>query len=223
MRFDPVALSNKFRSARDVYLRELILAERQKITGTFRILDIGGRPEYWQRVGMGFIEANDITITCVNYMESELDANRFSHPAISSAVGDGRALPYQPGDFHFVHSNSVIEHVGGFADKARFAAEVARLAQAYYVQTPYFWFPIDPHWPRFPFFHWLPMSWRYRLLLRYKLGFAGPYRDMAHAIADLEGTVLLDLAQMRSLFPGGRIRLERFVGLPKSVIVERRT
>jgi len=91
------------------------------------------------------------------------------------------------------------------------------------VQTPYFWFPIDPHWPKMPLFHWMPMSWRWRLLCRWKLGFAGPHRDMDHALGDLEATVLLDWAQMRGLFPDAALRAERLLGLPKSVIAERRS
>jgi hypothetical protein len=196
-------LSARFRAARDVRLRKLILAERRTVSGRFRILDVGGRADYWARVGMSFLEAHDIEVLIVNYAEN------------------ARALSYKDNSFDLVHSNSVIEHVGGFADKRAFASEVLRLAPAYYVQTPYFWFPIDPHWPKLPLFHWMPMSWRWRLLCRFKLGFAGPHRDMNHAVDDLEATVLLDWEQMRGLFPDAEIRAERFFGLPKSVIAER--
>ena len=216
-------LSARFRAARDVRLRALIVAERQRVRGAFRILDVGGRADYWQRVGLDFLAAYDVEILCVNYTEAELYAGAATFPRLQMAVGDARALDYADGSFDLVHSNSVIEHVGGFADKRAFAREVRRLAPAYYVQTPYFWFPIDPHWPKMPLFHWMPMSWRWRLLCRWKLGFAGPHRDMDHALGDLEATVLLDWAQMRGLFPDAALRAERLLGLPKSVIAERRS
>ena len=123
--------------------------------------------------------------------------------------------------YQLVHSNSVVEHVGRFSSMRAFANEARRLAPAYYVQTPYFWFPIDPHWPRMPFFHWMPLSWRQKLLRRFSLGWGGKCRDIDHAMHDLEGTVLLDWSQMRALFPDGRLRVERFFGLPKSMIAER--
>lgn len=216
-------LSARFRAARDVRLRALIVAERQRVRGPFRILDLGGRADYWARVGPAFLEAQDVEILCVNYTEAELYAGTGLGPRLKTALGDARALGYADGSFDLVHSNSVIEHVGGVADKRAFAGEVRRLAPAYYVQTPYFWFPIDPHWPRMPMFHWMPMSWRWRLLCRWKLGFAGPHRDMDHALGDLEATVLLDRAQMQGLFPDAVLRAERLLGLPKSLIAERRS
>jgi len=218
-----VGLSRRFRAARDVRLRALIVAERQRVAGRFCILDVGGRADYWQRVGLEFLEAQDVEILCVNYTEAELYADTAAGPRLKMAVGDARALDFADGSFHLVHSNSVIEHVGGFADKRAFAGEVRRLAPAYYVQTPYFWCPIDPHWPKMPFFHWMPMSWRWRMLCRWKLGFAGPHRDMDHALGDLEATVLLDRAQMRGLFPDAVLHTERLLGLPKSLVAERRS
>lgn len=217
------SLSDRFRAARDVALRDLILAERARVTGTFRILDLGGRADYWGRIGFAFLEANDLEVVCINHTEAELYASQDKHPRLTARVGDARALELADHSFDLVHSNSVVEHVGSFADKRAFANEVRRLAPAYYVQTPYAWFPIDPHWPRFPAFHWLPLSFRQKLLRRYSLGWGGPCRDVDHAMHDLEGTVLLDWSMMATLFPDAKLRAERFFGLAKSVIAERRS
>ena len=214
-------LSDRFRTARDVRLRDMIKIERAKVAGPFRILDLGGRADYWARVGFDFLDANEIDVLCINYTEAELYADKDTHPRLKAITGDARNLDFADMSFEFVHSNSVIEHVGSFSDKRAFAGEVRRLAPAYYVQTPYFWFPIDPHWPKLPFFHWYPLSWRHALLRRFKIGLGGPHRDIDHAMHDLEGTVLLDKAQMQTLFPDATMRNERFALLTKSLIAER--
>lgn len=217
-------LSRYFRNRRDKGLRDLILAERGRVPGVFTILDLGGRVDYWQRLGFDFLETHDITVLCVNYTAAELHANTITHPRIAVSVGDACNMVGVTDDqYHMVHSNSVIEHVGQFSNVRAFAGEVDRLAPAYYVQTPYFWFPIDPHWPKMPFFHWMPNSWRYKLLCRFELGWGNPCRDIDHAMSDLEGTRLLDRRQMNDLFPRGAVRFEWFLGLPKSMIAERRS
>ena len=217
-------LSGYFRNRRDKRLRDLILIERKRVLGIFTIIDLGGRVDYWKRVGFDFLEANDISVVCVNYTYEELYGENIMHPRVASAVGDAcKMVDITDNQYNFVHSNSVIEHVGQFSNVRAFAREVHRLAPAYYVQTPYFWFPFDPHWPRMPLFHWMPMPWRYKLLCRFGLGWGGPCRDIDHAMHDLEGTKLLDRRQMSDLFPQGVVRFEWFLGLPKSMIVERRT
>jgi hypothetical protein len=217
-------LSDRFRGSRDRQLRALIISERRNVSGPFRILDLGGRADYWRRVGFDFLDEHDLLIVCVNYTEQELYASKDNHWRLTARVGDATNLVNESNQsYHLVHSNSVIEHVGTFISKRAFATETCRLAPAYYVQTPYFWFPIDPHWPKLPMFHWLPMSWRQKLLRRYGLGWGGPCKDIDHAMRDLEGTSLLDWSQMATLFPDGSIRAERFFGLAKSMIAERRT
>ena len=47
--------------------------------------------------------------------------------------------------FDLVFSNSVIEHVGGHSRRERFADAVRSLGTHFWVQTPYRYFPIEPH------------------------------------------------------------------------------
>lgn len=220
-------LSHRFRSGRDVGLRRLIeQAIAQKavagaLPGPFHILDLGGRFDYWVRVGLDFLEANDIHVLCVNHSTAEMSANVTVSPRLTARVGDARNLSdMADNSFDLVHSNSVIEHVGLFADMRAFASETRRLAPCHYAQTPYFWFPIDPHFPRLPFFHWLPMSWRHKLVSRMRIGRAGPARNMDDAMQMVESSILLDRSQYRALFPDSQHRFEWLL-LPKSMIAER--
>ena len=123
--------------------------------------------------------------------------------------------------FDIVHSNSVIEHVGGWRDMMAMAEEVRRLAPAYFVQTPYFWFPIEPH-ARTPFLQLLPESMRYRLFLLRRNGYYPKARDVSHAMLLMQDARLLDRTQMRALFPDAHLQIERAFGLIKSMIAIRR-
>ena len=51
-----------------------------------------------------------------------------------------------PMSYDVVFSNSLLEHVGGHAQRAALAREVRSLAPRHWVQTPYRYFPLEPHW-----------------------------------------------------------------------------
>ncbi len=222
---DPQSLSGRFRARRDLILRAMV--ERCRAgqpaslrAGPFRIVDLGGTADYWRRVGFDWLDANDIRITCVNLFASEFGDDQ--HPRIECIVGDVTNMAgHADNSFDFVHSNSVVEHVGQWRQMRAFATEVRRLAPSYYVQTPNFWFPVDPHFYRLPMFHWLPARLRVALLRRFKIGWARPTGELDHAMQILDGTILIDRTQMRALFPDARIINERLGGLAKSLIAVR--
>jgi hypothetical protein len=110
--------------------------------------------------------------------------------------------------------------VGRWEDMKMMAAEVKRLAPSYFVQTPYFWFPIEPHF-RSAFFHWLPESLRVKLLMSFQHGFVGKAETVDEAIVRIQGSVLLDRKMLSSLFPDSEIIFEWFYGLPKSLMAIR--
>jgi hypothetical protein len=92
------------------------------------------------------------------------------------------------------------------------AAEVSRLAPAYFVQTPSFWCPIEPHY-RMPFIHWLPEPVRVSAVLATDLGFYKKAESIDAAMNAVEDAVLLDMRRMKSLFPDARIDRERLAGI----------
>lgn len=182
--------------------------------GTATILDAGGRPEYWRMLDEDLRPRTQIT--CMNF-ESEL--KRYSrHPsdlAIFSVAGDACSMPqYENGQFDLVHSNSVIEHVGSLGNMVRFAEEVRRVANAYYVQTPNFWFPIEPHYA-VPFIHWLPDQARLWVFTSMSLGLSRK-TDLAGAIRKIDHTRMIGPRLLKALFPDGRMVSERLAFLAKS-------
>jgi len=110
-------------------------------------------------------------------------------------------LPFADGEFELAYCSSVIEHVAP-PDRARFAAEVVRVARSVFVQTPAWSFPVEPH-ALLPFAHWLPVDLRRRY---WRLGASGDWEDIP----------LLRRAELATLFPGTEVKAERFGPLAKS-------
>ena len=193
-------------------LIDSVLAVRENC----RIIDIGGEPEYWRYVG-DLLGDRRIHVTFVNQMTFDVSDDRYV-----SVIGDARHLEsFADMSFDVVHSNSVIEHVGRWSDMAAMAQEVQRLAPSYFVQTPYFWFPIEPHCSS-AFFHWMPESIRVRMLMRRPRGQWGKAPDVSTAMRQIQSAVLLDYQMMRTLFPDATICRERILGVTKSLIAVRK-
>jgi hypothetical protein len=211
---DPRSIEYQFRQRRYQHIKTLIdaiLARR----GRCRIIDIGGTEWYW-RIASGHIDDERITVDLVN-----LEAVKTAKPNFRSLAANACDMrDFKDMSYDLVHSNSVIEHVGTWDAMSRMAANVRRLAPSYFVQTPYFWFPFEPHF-RFPFFHWLPEPWRYRLIMRMDMGYIPKAGSIEHAVRSVQSALLLDQKQFSALFPDAAIRRERFLGLTKSLMAVR--
>lgn len=215
---DPNSLSSKLRKKRDVRLRAIIDSIHAR-KNSVEIIDVGGTLGYWQRVGLDFLRQKNAKITLVNLHASELSDLDGNTDIFTNFVGNGCDLAeISDGQFDLAHSNSVIEHVYGWANMKAFAQEFARVAKCYYIQTPYFWFPVDPHFYKMPFFHWMPHPLRTRLLMWLPLAYRGRIADIDQARSVVDGAVLLDAREMKFLFPDAEIRYEKFFGFRKSLI-----
>ncbi len=93
-------------------------------------------------------------------------------PFVLADVLDG--LPFEDGEFDLAYCSSVIEHVEPH-DRPAFARELRRVASGWYVQTPAFSFPVEPH-ALLPAAHWLPARLRRPY---WRLGVAGDWEDIA--------------------------------------------
>jgi hypothetical protein len=193
---------------RRMYHRVLDLARPTRLT---RVLDVGTTPDlelpynnfferwypHWDRLSACSIE------DCSN-----LEA-QFPGMSFRPITGDG--LPYGDREFDLALSFAVLEHVGSAEKQRRFLAELARVAQAFVLYTPYRYFPMEMH-TLLPLAHWLPVRW-HRALLR-SLGMT--------FWADEENLNLLSVRSIRPLLPaGGRadIRLIWSVGFPSNLEV----
>jgi hypothetical protein len=212
---DPKSLASRFRAARSQHIRDLIERVHAE-KGACRILDLGGRPEYWSLIPRDFLESRRVHVTTLN-LEAQAGVD---DPLFEQRTGDACATGFPDLSFDICHSNSVVEHVGRFSDMMRFAAETRRVAPRYYVQTPYYWFPVEPHLSA-PFIHWLPLPLRAKIMLKRGVGFEARLTNIAEAMAAVEDGSLLDRAQMRHLFPDARLVEEKVLGLTKSLMAVR--
>ena len=117
------------------------------------------------------------------------DGARFRerYPGIAYVQGDACALPFPDASFDVVHSNAVIEHVGGRERQQAFVREALRVGKRVFLTTPNRWFPIEVH-TRLPLVHWLPEP------------LAGRAYDLAGRSWARENH-LLGPAELRRLFP----------------------
>jgi hypothetical protein len=187
--------------------------------GAVSIIDVGGTENYWNIVPRSYLEQRDVGITIVNLPGKRKPDD---HGRFRFVEGDGCDLgEYASRSFDIAHSNSVLEHVGDYARMARFAEEVGRVADGYFIQTPNFWFPIEPH-SMTPFFHWLPRSARIALVSRFQLGYWSKAKSSEHAERIVDSARLVNRRKMHELFADADIVTERLLGLPKSFIAVRR-
>lgn len=205
---DPNSLSNRLRSKRFSLFERLAAP----LARPLRVLDLGGTPDFWER--RGWADRDDVEITAVN-----LRPGHSGHARIRSIRGDVTDLGRLRDDsYDIAFSNSVIEHLYTFGRQAMMAREIRRLAPAFWLQTPNYWFPVEPHF-HVPGWQWMPVAVRKAVIRRARCGWRGPCLDAVSADATVREVRLMTRRQLRRLFPEAAIIPERFGGLVKSWIV----
>ena len=97
------------------------------------------------------------------------------------------------------------------------ANEVQRVGKNYFIQTPNYYFPIEPHFV-FPFFQYLPKSLQVKLITNFSFGHFNKFENEDLAIKKVEEISLLTLKQMKELFPKCSIYIDKFICLNKSIV-----
>jgi len=202
---EPSSFANKLRAKR--FGKFEALATR--LPRPLRILDVGGTNAFWEN--RGWHQRTDVEILTLNIVAEEQQ-----HANIKPLTGDAMNLA-QFGDrsVDVVFSNSVIEHLFTFENQRRMASEIQRVAKAFWVQTPNFWFPMEPHF-HFIGWQWLPVAVRASILQRRACGWRGPCPDPSGARHLVEEVRLLTRSELKALFPSATIIAEPFFGFVKS-------
>jgi hypothetical protein len=193
-------VSNHYRERRIHRFIELM-----SIRAGTTILDVGGQPYFWKEFPV------QARVTCLNLYRGTDEADIPEN--VSMEVYDGGKFPYSEGSFDVVHSNSVIEHVGDYHRQKQFAAQIMRVGKQYWVQTPNFFFPYEPH-AQFPGFQFLPPN------LKCTVGRS--WKKAGYPPDDLLSIQLLTYLQLQDLFPGAAIFKEKCGLLTKSFCVYKR-
>ncbi|MGC5020481.1 class I SAM-dependent methyltransferase [Micromonospora sp. DT47] len=173
------------------------------------VIDLGGEPGTWTASP---VHPKHVHVVNIEALPSDVP------DWIEVDLGDACALPEQIATrrYDLVFSNSVLEHVGGHERRLRFAETVHQLASQHWVQTPYRYFPVEPHWIA-PGMQYLPVRVRASLAQWWPLAHVRS-ADLREALGGVLWTELVDKTQMRYYFPDSQIRTERLMGLAKSLI-----
>ncbi|HTI53745.1 MAG TPA: hypothetical protein VMC04_05910 [Verrucomicrobiae bacterium] len=210
------SISGHFRRRRNRALQSGLERIHQALVRPVRVLDVGGTQVFWETIGL----PSFVDVTVVNVEEAFRKPYWFPERPSRIAREIGSALDlgrWRGGLVDVVISNSVIEHVGGWAEITRAAAELRGAAPHGWVQTPAFSFPIEPHFA-LPFVHWLPAPVAARVISCLPHHGASGRYDVGRARRAIEENNLLTARELHFLFPDATIERERLLGMAKSLI-----
>lgn len=177
------------------------------------VLDLGGTVETWRRAP---VRPGHVTVLNL-YEPGKSDSSHLrAVRGDACRAREALAAAGAPTAYDLVFSNSLLEHVGGHAARVALAEEIHALAARHWVQTPYRYFPVEPHW-LFPLLQFAPVAARARIAARWPLAHSRPH-SAAAAMAEVQWTELVGIAEMSSYFPESRIHREKLAGLTKSLV-----
>ena len=178
-----------------------------------RVLDLGGTADSWRRSP---VRPAHVTVLNLNEPGESDDDSILLIRGDACDAADVLARFDVDTSFDVVFSNSLIEHVGGHARRVELAHQVHELAPRHWLQTPYRYFPLEPHW-LFPGMQFMPAAARAKIAMHWPLVHTRPPSLDAARQAVL-WTELVSITEMREYFPASTILRERVLGITKSLI-----
>ena len=202
-------LSSRFRSKRFKIFQNLL---REKNITNPRILDVGGTEEYWNQ--MNLICDTNYHPIIINISKEQIQAGKFN-----AIIDDAKSLSsVKNNSFDIAYSNSVIEHLPTYEEQQEMAKNLKRIARYYFVQTPAFIFPFEPHF-HFLFFHWLPRKVRIFLVSKFSLGWFERASSIEEAERLIDSIRILKKKELKLIFKNAKIITESYFLVPKSFMV----
>lgn len=202
------SISTKFRKKRVTLLNKLI----STVSKPCRILDVGGRQIFWEL--MGFNGRDGVEINLYN-----IENIKVTLPNCKHILGDARDMnKFKDNEYDIVFSQSLIEHLGDYDNQRKVAKEIRRIGSRYYVQTPNYYFPIEPHFV-FPFFQYFSPSVKVFLIRNFNVGAKDKIPELKEATHAASRIRLLCERELKELFPEANIIKEKFLGMTKSIII----
>jgi hypothetical protein len=213
-----------------------LLLDRFPDLAEMRVLDIGGTVRGWKNSPVTPGQVVMINMGKVVGLEDDVP---WARRIVGDACRPSAALASER--FDLVYCNSVIEHVGGHDRRIALADTIHSLAEHHWVQTPYRYFPVEPHIMA-PGAQFLPLWMRAELLRRWPIGrmrntcadwpetrigsvtHPVPGRvplgavPRHYAIGGVLSIELLTRTELQWLFPRSTIVAERLAGVTKSII-----
>lgn len=145
---------------------------------TSTILDVGVADREYSPQD-NFLEKNypfPSNITALSVQELKEFPERY--PEIKTRFYSGGAFPFNDKQFTAVHSNAVVEHVGGNDKQIEFVKELVRCGEKFFFTTPAKEFPVEIH-TNMIFLHWLPKKFFDKILGKTGKGWAtGNYMNL---------------------------------------------
>jgi hypothetical protein len=177
-----------------------------KAASSDKVLEVGIADREYSPVDNFLIKAYPWQEKITALGVGEVSGFRKLYPNVRAVSYNGRIFPFKTNEFDIVHSNAVIEHVGGNKEQELFLREMARVAKRGMLTTPNRHFPIETH-TRVPFLHWIGKKEFDKILIRIGKGWAaGPYM---HLLCERDLRALAEKVRLRNY----RIIKNRLFGL----------